>query len=291
MTNISILPNSLAEKAFSRGPLCSGSSSWAYSSEGIVNIPSFIFNGGEISVKIDTEAFEKQGLSYDHVYLKAKLTSANDIMELLNVENALRNLGVENISVFIPYLPYGRQDRVCNVGESFSLQVMARLINSCNFKKVIIADPHSDVTPALINNVVVLEQDVLVSDFLGRALEQDMMLVAPDAGAIKKIAKVCKRVGKSRFLRADKLRDLSTGNILETVLHGNEDLTGKTVLIVDDICDGGYTFIKLAEVLKEKGAAKVLLYVTHGIFSKGKNLKDIDQIFCPFPFSGEPMRE
>ncbi len=70
------------------------------------------------------------------------------------------------------------------------------------------------------------------------------------------------------FVRADKVRNPENGQIFGTEVF-YDDFEGKPVLIVDDICDGGYTFLKLAEKLKEKNAGMVILYVTHGIFSKG----------------------
>ncbi len=103
--------------------------------------------------------------------------------------------------------------------------------------------------------------------------------VSPDAGANKKTMELSKYFNHSNFLRADKNRNLHTGEILETVVYG---VIPPEVIIADDICDGGRTFIELAKVLKAKGAKKVYLYVTHGIFSKGtKPLLDagIDTIF------------
>jgi ribose-phosphate pyrophosphokinase len=96
---------------------------------------------------------------------------------------------------------------------------------------------------------------------------RDIVLVSPDAGANKKTFEVAKYFS-TNFIRADKLRDLTTGQIKETIVYA-DDLTGKTAVILDDICDGGRTFIELAKVLKAKGAAKVILFVTHGIFSAG----------------------
>ncbi len=83
------------------------------------------------------------------------------------------------------------------------------------------------------------------------------------------MATICKELGFSSFIRADKSRNMATGQITETVVYA-DDLTGKACVIVDDLCDGGRTFIELAKVLRAKGAAKIALVVTHGIFSKGK---------------------
>ena len=69
-----------------------------------------------------------------------------------------------------------------------------------------------------------------------------------------------------------------------------ESLEGRTAIITDDICDGGYTFIKVAEQLKAKGASKVILFVTHGIFSKGLDVFEglIDHVYTTTSFEHAP---
>ena len=154
-------------------------------------------------------------------------------------------------------------------GEAFSIKVMARLINSIGARRVTIYDPHNDVTTALIDNVHVIEQHKLVPMLDG------VTLVCPDAGAEKKIQKL-----KRPYISATKIRDPETGDITATHVYA-DDLTGNKCFIVDDICDGGRTFIELGKVLREKGAESVELYVTHGIFSKGFDVFEgiIDKIY------------
>lgn len=245
------------------------------------------FNGGEINIQVPIFGVNVEGTAGLHagtpVRIIADLRSSDDVMELLMVVDALRRaLPGTPLKATLPYIPYGRQDRVCNAGEALSLRVMCSLINSCRFTEVTILDPHSEVTPALINNVRVLSQaDMLRSMWpvierkYGKAI-----LVSPDAGSNKKMAENCKVLGKTTFLRADKTRDLSTGEILETVVYAN-NLKGNDCLIVDDLCDGGRTFIELAKKLKQLGARKVGLYVSHGIFSQGKKVFDdiIDDVY------------
>ena len=83
------------------------------------------------------------------------------------------------------------------------------------------------------------------------------------------------------IIRADKIRDTMTGALSGFEVYA-DDLTGKDVVILDDLCDGGGTFIGLAKKLREKGAAKITLYVTHGMFTKG--VKDlliyIEEVWC-----------
>lgn len=78
----------------------------------------------------------------------------------------------------------------------------------------------------------------------------------------------------------NKARNVQTGEITGTEVYG--DVKDKVVLIIDDICDGGRTFIELGKVLKERGASKVILYVTHGIFSQGKQVFEgiIDEVYA-----------
>jgi ribose-phosphate pyrophosphokinase len=107
-------------------------------------------------------------------------------------------------------------------------------------------------------------------------------LISPDAGSNKKIFDLAKSIGyEGEIIRCDKLRDISTGKIIETVVY-KDNLNGKDCIIIDDICDGGRTFIELAKSLKQKNCSKVYLVVTHGIFSAGfKVLNEyIDGTFC-----------
>jgi ribose-phosphate pyrophosphokinase len=94
-------------------------------------------------------------------------------------------------------------------------------------------------------------------------------LISPDAGSNKKIYDLAKSIGyTNEIIRCDKLRDIPTGQIIETIVY-KDDLDGKDAIIVDDICDGGKTFIELAKVLKQKNVGKIYLVITHGIFSQG----------------------
>lgn len=239
-------------------------------------VESFVFSGGEVSVKIPPTSPNV------HCLIVADLRSSEDVMKLLMVNDALkRQLNAGLVSLRIPYIPYARQDRVCNRGEAFSLKVFCDMINSCNFSEVFVQDPHSDVAPALIDNVIVSSaKHLMIGDAWKWGAYVDAVIVSPDAGANKKVVDLCKLLGKDTFIRADKVRDLSTGDIVSTEVHCN-DLRGKDCLIVDDICDGGRTFIELGKALKAKGAGKVGLYVTHGIFSKGKEVFDniIDDVY------------
>lgn len=232
----------------------------------------FLFPGGEVGVKLDPTRLDYLSLKASSSQtIVARLQTPADVMTLVLLTDALRRFHPAPVRLFMPYVPYARQDRVCVRGESFSLKAFAGIINSLAFESVTVIDPHSDVVGAVFDRLRIITQldvihryDVFIKEVFGKPVT----FVSPDAGANKKTAELAKYFGHAEFVRADKKRDLATGQILETVVYA-DDLTGRTLVIADDICDGGRTFIELAKVLKAKGAAKVILYVTHGIFSKG----------------------
>lgn len=220
---------------------------------------SFIFNGGEIQVKVDVNNFYEGKV---RCLIDARLESANDIMELFMVTDAIRTFEPKaDIELQIPYVPYARQDRVMQEGEALGIVVMARLINAQKYSNIVIWDAHSDVTPALLHNSRNIHpKDLVRPVFTGQASNtyisnENTILVAPDAGSIKKVSAVAKEYSMP-MVRADKHRDVKTGQITETIVY-SEHVGDKDFLIIDDICDGGRTFIELAAKLREKTTGKI----------------------------------
>lgn len=245
----------------------------------IQHIKQFNFPGGEVSVEIQPWG---NCHNVDRVDIIAHLKNSDDIMSLLLVSDAIdRQYKNAKKYLTLNYVPYARQDRVCNEGESLSVSVMTKLINSCGFAKVKIADPHSDVTTALIKDVDILESyDILKHKDLSQ-----YHIVAPDAGAYKKAYKWAQKKGALGVITANKVRDVRTGNIVSVGVDA--DVKGLKLFVVDDICDGGRTFIELAKCLD--GAKSLELFVTHGIFSKGtKVLTDLyDKVYSTNSFHGD----
>lgn len=239
-----------------------------------LNYTRFNFPAGEVSIKLDASNY-KFRFAPGNITLFARLHNGDDFIALAMIKDALEELGEKNIELYIPYFNYAQQDRVCDKGESFSLNVFAKLINSLNFSLVAVLDPHSGVlNKGLVNKLKVITQRNVMEDWIelsNRA--KSCIFVAPDAGANKKISDLAKYFEHKEFVRADKLRDLTNGKILETIVY-KDDFKGQDVMIADDICVGGATFIALAKELKKKNAGKVVLFITHGVFSKG-----VDELF------------
>lgn len=221
---------------------------------------SFLFSGGEVHIKLQDAAEE--------VLVSTRLNDSNEVMKLLLAVDALRRNGSKTISVFIPYLPYARQDRVMVGGEPLSIKVMCNLINSCNFEKVYVFDVHSEVSLALLDNCELISNYSLAKQVLSS--HTDYLLVSPDAGALKKIYKLAEALAyHNDIILCNKVRDVSNGKIKQITVD-QDDLGGKDCFIIDDICDGGATFVGVAKELKKRNAGKVSLIVSHGIMSHGE---------------------
>jgi ribose-phosphate pyrophosphokinase len=237
----------------------------SYNKQGAPNeaFKSWFFPSGEIGFKLlNPESFEN---AYE-CCIKTRLIDSNSIMELVMATDALRrvNPGME-ISLLTPIIPYARQDRVCVNGESFSLEVFANILNSLNFSNVTTFEPHSQVCFDKIERLRKIDLDKRVKNYI--PWEDNFMLVSPDKGAIARVNKLNETLGGAKIAVANKVRDLTNGNIIGMELEG--DVNGKNVLVFDDLVDGGRTFIELHKLLKDKGAAQTMLFVVHGIFSKG----------------------
>lgn len=228
---------------------------------------SFIFAGGEPHIRI-----KRNIPSHYPVIIDARLTNPGEFLTLIALTDALRRAGAEKIGLFCPYFPGARQDRVeRGSGNAFTAKVYANIINAQGYYKVVVCDPHSDVTPALIENVEVYPADSLYNEIKFKPILWNTTLIAPDAGSRKKVEKIAK-IHNLPFLQASKTRNINNGGLTDTTIDA-PSASGRFV-VIDDICDGGATFIALAEAFRqsEAGAKSALdLVVTHGIFSKGLN--------------------
>lgn len=170
----------------------------------------------------------------------------------------------------MPYTPYARQDRRCNPGEAVGIKVFGDYINSLDFTAVIITDPHSIACELSIDKAQVVPQTEAfeeLHDFGG------WYIVAPDLGAMKKAEAFAKATQALGVLTCYKERNLYTGDITSQGVIGGEDIPeGSRFFVIDDICDGGRTFVGVHALLQKFKPELVHLAVTHGIFSYGESV-------------------
>lgn len=251
------------------------------------------FPDGQQTVDIEIT----KSLVREDVQICSRLNSFEDLELIICANQALRNLNVKSVSLYVPYFLGARSDRKFQEGGvNYLKQVICPIINSQNFDSVTVIDPHSDVLEACLNNfnketnfnLVNFAFEGLLIDEWRKTTEdwslnfwvntvwvknQNIVLVSPDAGAYKKVFDVAKRFKIDNVATATKVRDLKTGQILKTEVPNLPVSTKEEefkYVIVDDICDGGRTFIELAKAIKEQRPnALIYLIVTHGIFSAG----------------------
>jgi len=226
----------------------------------------------------------------DAVKISSRLNTFKDLELIICAVQAIRNLKpTREIVLYVPYFMGARSDRkFAEGGVNYLKQVICPIINSLNLTSILVLDPHSDVLEACLNNYDKINNHTVVKHALiaidnKNDAPQRTAIVSPDAGALKKIFDIAQKFGIEKVVTAGKVRDMKTGKILKTELPAT-DWTGiQQVVIIDDICDGGRTFIELSKAIRESGFTdKIYLIVTHGIFSAGFDSLDgcFDGIFC-----------
>ena len=158
------------------------------------------------------------------------------------------------------YVPYSRMDREIE-GQVFSLKYFCELVNDLNFSQVKILDAHSGVTEALLKRVIKIDVQAYIDIVF--EMEKPDFVFYPDAGAMKRYSEILKFPEDIGIFYGNKKRDLTTGKIQKFELVDCPDVTGKKVLIVDDLCCKGGTFMASAKLIKDAGAERVALYVSH----------------------------
>ena len=193
-----------------------------------------------------------------------KYEAEEELVALIHLVHHLRDHGFENLYLDMPYLPNARQDRVQSEDEVFTLKSFAKTINWLNFKRVYVRDAHSRVSVALLDRVVNRVPDAIIENAIFQAKwafdSGNITLFYPDEGAMKRYHdthEYPKAFGM-------KTRNPNTGRVDSLKINGDlDDIDGKYVLIVDDICSKGDTALRSARELRKAGAKGVALYITH----------------------------
>ena len=228
--------------------------------EEVVNINKF--PDGTPKINIDTDYIAEQeydGASYidiDWLY-----ESNDELFYLLLVKKHLeRHFTDVNYTLHMPYIPNARMDRIKNDDEVFTLKYFCDFINSLNFSAVYVLDAHSDVSTALLNNCFKENLQEYIEAVITE-LPEDLVLYFPDAGAAKRYSDLFPEL---MYCYGEKNRDWKTGQILGLNIKTNGiDLTGKTILMIDDIISYGGSLFYSAKALKELGIGTIYAYATH----------------------------
>lgn len=225
------------------------------------------FPDGTLLLKPDID-FSKYGWK-DRVTLTWHFESNEEMVAVMFLTRHLQRNGALFIDLVMPYIPNARQDREKSDNDVFTLKYFAEFINGLAFDSVTVLDPHSSVSEALFDNLIVENP----KKYIGKAMasigafspatddnRKPLMAFYPDEGAMKRYSGLIP-IG---YAFGIKKRDWETGKILGLDVAGSTELIPMSdVLIIDDISSRGGTFYHSAKKLKELGANKIYLYVSH----------------------------
>lgn len=240
----------------------------------IKNANTWKFPAGEVGLK----------LIEPNPKTKFEITSSDDIMQMLCYLNAKRLNGTPEKEICLPYMPYSRQDRVISPGDCIPMSILAGALAQEGVTHVYTEDIHSQAAFKIFLDRNIALTSTLDLPYINNIINcaprhplGKLAIVAPDKGAINRAMSVA-MMNQDYLISMNKKRD-KTGAITqytvtpESMPLSNFNNIEDTLVVCDDICDGGATFIELGKVIKKQAPkATVHLIVTHGIFSKGREV-------------------
>tara|TARA_R110000787_G_scaffold35118_6_gene90466 strand:+ start:203 stop:1222 length:1020 start_codon:yes stop_codon:yes gene_type:complete len=221
------------------------------------------FNDGEIFV----EVFENVR-GEDMFIIQPTSNPANDnLMELLIMADALRRSSARRVTAVLPYFGYARQDRRTKARTPITAKLVANMMVGTGIERILTMDLHAAQIQGFFDIPVdnLYASPVFALDIKDAFKDQmeDLLIISPDVGGVARARELAKRLNAPLAI-VDKRRE-KAGEVSEMTVIG--DVSGKTCLIVDDICDTAGTLCKAAEVLMENGAKEVHAYISHGVMS------------------------
>jgi len=191
---------------------------------------------------------------------------AETLMELLVMVDALRRSSAGRITAVVPYLGYSRQDRRSRMTRvPITAKLVAKMIETSGVDRILTMDLHADQIQGFFNIPIdnIYAQPVLVKDILDCNYD-DVVVVSPDVGGVARARAAAKRINDADLAIIDKRRPQPN---LVKVMNVIGDVSGRTCIIVDDMVDTAGTLCQASDILKEKGANKVVAYATHAVLS------------------------
>ncbi|MFA5797478.1 MAG: ribose-phosphate pyrophosphokinase [Candidatus Woesearchaeota archaeon] len=226
------------------------------------------FKDGECYIQIS------ENVRGDDVFLiQSTCTPVNEsLMELLILIDAAKRASAGRITVVMPYFGYARQDRKAEAREPITSKLVADLLTKAGANRILAVDLHVAQIQGFFD-IPVDEVSIvpLFSKYFAEKNLSDIIIVAPDVGAVKKVRIMAKRLNTPIAI-IDKRRTVHNDTEIINIVG---DIAGKTVILLDDIIDTGNTIAKSADLLA-KTAKEVYICATHAVFSNGCDQRLID---------------
>ena len=215
--------------------------------------------------------FEESVRNEDVFFIQTTNTS-DSIVETLLVIDAAKRAGCKSFTLIAPYQGYSRQDKNDHLRSSIGSKMLAGILESTGMTSLISIDFHASQAQAFYNVPVIhLNGNKIFIDYIKKNKIEDLTIVAPDQGAVRRASDFCKAFPEATFAMINKKR-IKPNEIHSMELVG--DVNERNVVIVDDMADTLGTMKKAAELLMSKGAKSVRCIATHGILS-GKAIENL----------------
>ena len=221
------------------------------------------FSDGEVQVEIE----ENVRGQHAFVIQPTCAPSAEHLIELLVLIDALKRASVAGVTAVVPYFGYARQDRRPRSARvPITAKVVASMFSAVKADRVLTVDLHADQIQGFFDIPVdnVYASPLLLADIWRAHGTDNLIVVSPDVGGVVRARAIAKRLDDADLAIIDKRRPKAN---VATVMNIIGDVSGKTCVLVDDIVDTAGTLCAAAAALKEHGAAKVVAYITHPVLS------------------------
>lgn len=221
------------------------------------------FSDGEVAVEI-MEHVRGQNI---FVIQPTCAPSADNLMELLVIVDALKRASAATVTAVMPYFGYARQDRrPRNARVPITAKVAAKMIESVGVDRVLTVELHSDQIQGFFNVPLdnIYASPIILADLWRHHESANMVVVSPDVGGVVRARAIAKRMDDADLAIIDKRRPQANQSVVMNIIG---EVDGKTCVLVDDIIDTAGTLCAAAFALKERGAKKVVAYCTHPVLS------------------------
>ncbi len=221
------------------------------------------FSDGEAQVEIE-ENVRRQDV---FVIQPTCAPSAENLMELLALIDALKRASASSVTAVVPYFGYARQDRRMRSSRvPITAKLVAKMFSAAGADGVLTVDLHADQIQGFFDIPVdnVYASPLLLADIWRAHGTDNMVVVSPDVGGVVRARAIAKRLDDADLAIIDKRRPKAN---VATVMNIIGDVDGKTCVLVDDIVDTAGTLCAAAGALKANGARKVVAYCTHPVLS------------------------
>jgi ribose-phosphate pyrophosphokinase len=219
------------------------------------------FSDGETWVKINENV-----RGNDVFVIQPTNSPASNIMELLVMLDAVRRASPQRVTAVIPYFGYARQDRKDQPRVAISAKLMANLISTAGADRILTMDLHSSQIQGFFDIPFDhLYASPVFVDYVRAQFPSDVVVVAPDIGSVKMARAYATRLNAALAL-VDKRRPRADETEVMNIIG---DVSGKNVVILDDIVSTGSTLVKAAAALKSRGALRIFAAISHAVFGAG----------------------